>query len=97
MAVIDNEKSIAVDGVASTDISNDGEVVDLNDTKADRHLTNKLDLKVVPIFGLLYVICFLDRTNIANAKLTGLEKGTGHALQSVQHLSLDILHPFCSC
>ncbi|EPE36526.1 MFS general substrate transporter [Glarea lozoyensis ATCC 20868] len=41
----------------------------------DRRLTTKLDLKVIPILGLLYLICFLDRTNIANARLAGLEKG----------------------
>jgi hypothetical protein len=29
----------------------------------------------VPIFGLIYLICFLDRTNIANARLAGLEAG----------------------
>ncbi|KAI1879224.1 hypothetical protein JX265_002178 [Neoarthrinium moseri] len=45
------------------------------DPQADRRLTNKIDLKVIPIMGLLYLICFLDRTNIANARLAGLEKG----------------------
>jgi hypothetical protein len=45
------------------------------DAKADRRLTNKIDLKVIPIMGLLYLVCFLDRTNIANAKLAGLEAG----------------------
>ncbi|KIW00220.1 uncharacterized protein PV09_08260 [Verruconis gallopava] len=40
----------------------------------DRKLTTKLDIRVIPIFGLLYLICFLDRTNIANARLAGLEK-----------------------
>jgi len=34
------------------------------DPKADRALTTKVDLKVLPILGLLYLICFLDRTNI---------------------------------
>lgn len=41
----------------------------------ERALTTKIDLKVIPIFGLLYLICFLDRTNIANARIAGLEKG----------------------
>lgn len=41
----------------------------------ERKLTTKIDLKVIPIFGLLYLICFLDRTNIANARIAGLEKG----------------------
>lgn len=40
--------------------------------RQQRTLTNKIDLKVVPILGLLYLICFLDRTNIANAKIAGL-------------------------
>ncbi|KAF7533668.1 hypothetical protein G7054_g6880 [Neopestalotiopsis clavispora] len=45
------------------------------DAQADRKLTTKIDLKVIPIMGLLYLVCFLDRTNIANARLAGLEKG----------------------
>ncbi|KAE9969976.1 hypothetical protein BLS_004856 [Venturia inaequalis] len=43
--------------------------------KNERKLTTKIDLKVIPIFGLLYLICFLDRTNIANARIAGLEIG----------------------
>lgn len=42
--------------------------------KEDRALTWRLDIRIIPIFGLLYLICFLDRTNIANARLAGLEK-----------------------
>lgn len=43
------------------------------DARADRRLTAKVDLEVIPVMGLLYLICFLDRTNIANARLAGLE------------------------
>jgi hypothetical protein len=43
--------------------------------RQQRTLTNKIDLKVIPILGLLYLICFLDRTNIANAKIAGLVDG----------------------
>lgn len=60
------------DSARSQDIA--AEVYSL-DAKADRQLTNKIDLKVIPIMGLLYLVCFLDRTNIANARLAGLEKG----------------------
>ena len=42
---------------------------------ADRILSNKIDLKVLPILGLLYLICFLDRTNSSNARIQGLEDG----------------------
>ncbi|KAJ5104194.1 hypothetical protein N7532_004723 [Penicillium argentinense] len=42
--------------------------------KIDRKLLWKLDLRLVPWLSLLYLVSFLDRTNIGNAKLVGLEK-----------------------
>ncbi|KAL3463703.1 putative MFS transporter [Aspergillus heterothallicus] len=51
-----------------------GEVLPL-DSASDRALTTKLDIRVIPVLGLLYLVCFLDRTNIANARLAGLEHG----------------------
>ncbi|KAF2817374.1 MFS general substrate transporter [Mytilinidion resinicola] len=41
----------------------------------DRKTMLKLDLRLVPILGACYTIMFLDRTNIANARIEGLEKG----------------------
>ncbi|KAF9739106.1 transporter-like protein [Paraphaeosphaeria minitans] len=35
----------------------------------------KLDLRLIPLLGCTYTILFLDRTNIANARIEGLEKG----------------------
>jgi hypothetical protein len=69
------DKDILVkEGVAASTSS--GHVEYLPDSpKAERALTAKIDLKVIPVLGLLYLICFLDRTNIANARLGGLEKG----------------------
>ena len=40
----------------------------------DRKLLWKLDLRLIPWLCLLYLISFLDRTNIGNAKLDGLQK-----------------------
>lgn len=40
----------------------------------DRALLWKLDLRLIPWLCLLYLISFLDRTNIGNAKLDGLQK-----------------------
>ncbi|CAO2652028.1 Nn.00g003110.m01.CDS01 [Neocucurbitaria sp. VM-36] len=36
--------------------------------------TLKLDLRLIPILGCTYTILFLDRTNIANARIEGFEK-----------------------
>lgn len=39
----------------------------------DRRLLWKLDLRLIPWLCLLYLISFLDRTNIGNAKIQGLQ------------------------
>ncbi|KAJ5473815.1 hypothetical protein N7475_003381 [Penicillium sp. IBT 31633x] len=43
----------------------------------DRKLLWKLDLRLVPWLSLLYLVSFLDRTNIGNAKLVGLQTDLG--------------------
>ena len=61
-----NEKKLGSNDEFSPKHSADmGQLENLSlDPKADRALTTKVDLKVLPILGLLYLICFLDRTNI---------------------------------
>ena len=44
------------------------------DGVADKRLLRKLDLRVVPIVGFLYMLAFVDRINIGNARIQGLEK-----------------------
>ena len=45
------------------------------DPVALRKLTRKCDLYVVPPLFVLFLLAFLDRTNIGNAKIQGLEDG----------------------
>ncbi|RAL14136.1 putative MFS transporter [Aspergillus homomorphus CBS 101889] len=40
----------------------------------DRRLLRRLDLRLIPWLSLLYLASFLDRTNIGNAKLDGLQQ-----------------------
>lgn len=40
----------------------------------DRALLWKLDLKLIPWLSFLYLTSFLDRTNIGNAKIDGLQQ-----------------------
>lgn len=61
--------------IAQSTSSGEVEFLSPDSTENERKLTTKTDLKVIPIFGLLYLICFLDRTNIANARIAGLEAG----------------------
>lgn len=41
-------------------------------TSEEKRILRKIDLNILPILTLLYLLSFLDRSNIANAKLEGL-------------------------
>jgi hypothetical protein len=41
---------------------------------SERKLITKIDLRVIPVLSILYLLAFLDRTNIANASIYGLVK-----------------------
>ncbi|KAL9126925.1 MAG: hypothetical protein Q9217_004101 [Psora testacea] len=42
-----------------------------------RKLVTKIDLRVIPVLSILYLLAFLDRTNIANAAVYGLQEDLG--------------------
>lgn len=44
------------------------------DKSATKKLIRKLDWALIPLIALLYLLSFLDRANIGNARLAGLEK-----------------------
>ncbi|KAK3068470.1 hypothetical protein LTR53_013925 [Teratosphaeriaceae sp. CCFEE 6253] len=44
------------------------------DPVAERKLLRKLDWRVVPVLWFLYMLAFLDRTNVGNAKIQGMTK-----------------------
>lgn len=43
-----------------------------HNTTQDKKLVRRLDIKIIPWLTLLYLVSFLDRTNIGNAKVDGL-------------------------
>jgi hypothetical protein len=38
----------------------------------EKKVLRKMDLRLIPIVTALYLLCFLDRGNIGNAKIEGL-------------------------
>lgn len=78
---ISSSPKLAADYVTTqADSSMNGEsesisIIVENDPAAEAKLTRKLDIRLIPILGLTYLVLFLDRTNIANAKIQGMEKG----------------------
>ncbi|KAJ9389442.1 hypothetical protein DTO063F5_1935 [Paecilomyces variotii] len=56
------------------DIIRSDESLSSIDPTADKRLLRKCDLHILPVLMLLYLMSFMDRINIGNAKLQGLEK-----------------------
>ncbi|MDI1487678.1 MAG: hypothetical protein OHK93_006949 [Ramalina farinacea] len=57
---------------------------------AERALTRKIDLRLLPMLVLMYIMNYLDRNNIAAARLAGLEDPPsqgGLSLTSTQYLT----------
>ena len=44
---------------------------------SQRRLVSKIDLRLIPVLSIMYLLAFLDRTNIANAAVFGLQKDLG--------------------
>ncbi|KAL3475975.1 major facilitator superfamily domain-containing protein [Aspergillus californicus] len=44
------------------------------DREAEARLRRKIDWYIVPLAALMYLFCFIDRANIGNARLAGLEE-----------------------
>jgi hypothetical protein len=53
---------------ALSDSSNEGVHQSIN----EKSLLRKLDFKLLPPLSLLYLLSFLDRSNVANARIEGL-------------------------
>ncbi|KAE8368275.1 major facilitator superfamily domain-containing protein [Aspergillus caelatus] len=66
-----------VDDCTIEDIKFPSETPDRSDRDAEKRLLRKCDLHVVPILTLLFMFAFLDRINIGNARLMGLEDDLG--------------------
>ncbi|CAF5078103.1 unnamed protein product, partial [Rotaria magnacalcarata] len=76
-------KPIQVQAESSTSVVNKIPANRTNDDPKDKKLLRKLDLHIIPAMTLLYLICFLDRVNIGQAKLNGLT--TTLNLSSIQY------------
>ena len=47
------------------------------DPVAEKKLLRKIDLHLIPILWLLFLCAFIDRINIGNARIQGLEEDLG--------------------
>ena len=73
-------ESLAVPGTMSSDEGDASFTEAANveyDEKMAKKLVRKIDLHIMPVLVILYLLSFLDRTNIGNARLANLEVDLG--------------------
>lgn len=81
-----DQKTEHSEAIPESSGSSDEEFTQVN----TRKLIRKLDWAIVPLIALLYLLSFLDRSNIGNARLAGLEidLGMGGIDYNVSQVSL---------
>lgn len=69
-----NEKRVAdhKTGAPGDSASSDSDVEVASGTIDEKRLLRILDLRLLPAVSILYLLSFLDRSNVANARLEGL-------------------------
>lgn len=65
--------------MSSIDVVRHGNPIATFDAEAEKKLRRKLDWYIMPSVTILYLMCFVDRANIGNARLAGLEEDLGLA------------------
>ncbi|QSZ33161.1 hypothetical protein DSL72_002747 [Monilinia vaccinii-corymbosi] len=88
-----NEVQIHEDENVSDSHSNESMASTGFDSAATKKLVRKLDLRLIPILSTIYLVCFLDRANIGNARLEGLEKDL-HMAGLDYNIALSVFFPF---
>lgn len=71
------EKRIVYVGSASKSSSSEADTtqyLEPIDREAEKRLIRKCDLHILPPIAVLFLLCFVDRINIGNARIQGLEK-----------------------
>jgi hypothetical protein len=73
-----NEKSI---DVASTpeaeDASGPTSAPDEREDKAVRRLIRKIDIRLLPVLAVIYAFALIDRVNLPNARIAGMDEDLG--------------------
>ncbi|OBT68516.1 hypothetical protein VE03_02875 [Pseudogymnoascus sp. 23342-1-I1] len=69
-----NEKAVATGGDSNDAPMRPTSAIELPESAIERALVRKVDMHIIPLIILLYLFSFLDRVNIGNARLYGMEE-----------------------
>ncbi|UNI17029.1 hypothetical protein JDV02_003408 [Purpureocillium takamizusanense] len=67
------QKDSKIDHVEDVDPETDRQH-DAPEPEEVKRVLRKVDWRVIPILGFLYIMCYMDRSNIGNAKVAGMSK-----------------------
>ncbi|KAK4950374.1 hypothetical protein LTR10_011355 [Elasticomyces elasticus] len=70
---VDNSDQSSGEELATVDKGYTDVIVELSPEEG-RRILHKIDVRLVPVLSLLYLVAFIDRSNIGNAKIAGLSK-----------------------
>lgn len=76
---------------------NSAQSVTAVDSADEQRLIRKIDLHILPFVVLLYLFSFLDRVNIGNARLYGLEEDLGLVGDQYQVAVSLLFITYCVC
>ncbi|KFY88214.1 hypothetical protein V500_06496 [Pseudogymnoascus sp. VKM F-4518 (FW-2643)] len=68
-----NEKAVVTGGDSKDAPMHPTSATDLPESAIEKALVRKVDMHIIPLIILLYLFSFLDRVNIGNARLYGME------------------------
>lgn len=65
------------DQTANKGFTSEDEEMDNEEGTSEKSILRKLDLRLLPAVGVLYLLSFLDRSNVSNARVEGLADDLG--------------------
>ncbi|CAH0057708.1 unnamed protein product [Clonostachys solani] len=75
--MLEKEKIESVEDQLETAASDDNNELIQYDEKETKAILRKVDWRLIPMLTLLYVLSFIDRSNIGNAKVAGMNTDLG--------------------
>lgn len=72
-----HDKDMSDEKVERPSMMEEGNYDNVGLSHLERKVLFKMDVRILPILALLFLCSFIDRTNVGNAKILGLQKDIG--------------------
>lgn len=71
------DKDMVDEKIENPSLVEEGQHHEVGQSKLERKVLLKMDTRILPVLALLFLCSFIDRTNVGNAKILGLQKDIG--------------------